>query len=154
MTKKPLAEEQELDEKIADFADKVLSMNEEIKINDAQPGEEFLQLQKTILKMKAAARQARPDATTSARIRRNLLLSAKQENFSSNKSSENRKRFFGMALAGSFIVVALISFLFFPAQPSGQSLTGTANGISPLTTIVIVLGIILIAIFTWNNRQR
>lgn len=46
MTKKPLTEEQELDEKIADFADKVLSMNDEVKINDAQPGEEFLQLQK------------------------------------------------------------------------------------------------------------
>jgi anti-sigma-K factor RskA len=149
-----LPDDPKLDDQIAEFTDMVLDTNEEIDINDTDQQDELVRLQKTILQMKTAVQSAHPDAPTSARIRRNLLLAANKTSDSANTNSASRRRITGIAFAGGFALLVLLGFVLLPIPESGIPLSGTANEASPLLGIIIAAGIILTAIIIWFNRQR
>jgi len=150
-----LTEDSQFNDRIAEFTDMVLSRNKDIDMNDSYQQDEFAKLQKTILQMKKAVQLAQPDASTSARIRKNLLIARNKSNYPiQNSKATNQKRVRFFAIASSFVLLLLIGVLILPMGSSDVPLMGAADGISPLEGIILVAGIILIAIIIWLNRQR
>jgi len=153
---KPL--DQELDEQLSKFADQVLSSNENeaiVQEEDIEQGE-LAELQRTVLRLKAAVKTARTNDVTNARIRNRLLTEWKKTR---QAKLQTPKRFFWnwslprVALAGGFIVL-IISGVMALLTPSAVPLVGTASGSQAWSPLFILAGIVVIVLLLWNNRQK
>jgi len=78
MDKFPKPHAQQLDDQLAYFTDRVLSGENETEMDENFDQAELAELQKTVLRIKAAAQAAQPGEATALRIRSRLLLEWKQ----------------------------------------------------------------------------
>lgn len=152
-------EEQKVDEQLAEFADLVLSSDEEWTMDEAVQQAEYLKLQQTVLKLKSATQHAQPDDETSARIRQKLMRKWENE----NKPVSPIKKFLqsletsGLALTGGIVVVvSLLAIIFFAPSSINPGLPGAATGtLGDLwLPFVVISGIILLVIYFSLNRKR
>ncbi|MDX9990504.1 MAG: hypothetical protein RBS68_00515 [Anaerolineales bacterium] len=155
MSKNAMLNEKKLDEQIAEFADQILATDEDIDMKNFDQADELINLQKTILSMKAAVEIARPDKTTRARIRRNLiLLTSQEENPAPQAARQKLRRISGIALASGFALIIFLGIVLMPFQESNPPLTGAAQLSQPWIPILVILGVVTIVIISWLNRQR
>jgi anti-sigma-K factor RskA len=156
MNKSSTSHEQQLDEQLSEFADRVLSGGSEEGMEKIANEEEMAKLQKTVLLMKAVAQQARTNPEAKARIHERLTAEwrktrqvelKKPKTFNWNWNSPH------IAFAGGFIALIMIGIatLFIP---TGIPLTAAANGLQSWSLFLIVLGIGIIFLLFWLNRRK
>ena len=149
--------DQQLDNQLSEFTDQVLSSNEnEAKVQEVINQDELAQLQKTVLRMKAAVQAARMSGATNACIRARLL-----EEWKKTRQAERtiQKRLVWnwslsrIALTGGFVILIIFSLtaIFIP---SATSLIGTAHGSQAWSPLFIFAGIVIIVLLLWHNRQK
>jgi hypothetical protein len=155
MNKSPKSQEQQLDDLLSKFTDQVLSDENETSMHEITAQDELAELQKTILRLKAAAKKARASDNADVRIRNRLLME-----WGKNRRAESAapKRFTWnwtfprFALAGGFAVLILISVVTL-LSPATAPLTATSDGTRPWSPFFILTGIIIIAYLLWRNRH-
>jgi hypothetical protein len=148
-----------LDDKLSEFTDLLLSSGDEIKVKKMVGDDDLLGLQRVAIRMKAAAKMARPSSAASARVRARLLKEWKQQ-IEQPKSSNFFKIFFQslslprLAVAGGLVVLLLLSVLTF-IIPVSPPLTGAAViKLQAWTPLFILFGIILIIALFWFDRRN
>jgi Mg2+ and Co2+ transporter CorA len=142
-----------LDEQIADIADQILETGNESILSDSNPDDEIARMQNTIISLKTAVKSAQPDEIIRARIHRNLLLAAQKEN-SNRKTLPVTRKIAGLALAGGFVLLVLVSLVLTPLYGMDIPLTGAAEGSPIWLPFAIIASIIIIVLIAWLNRQR
>jgi hypothetical protein len=154
MNKSSKSQEQELDDLLSKFTDQVLSDENEASMQETMAQDELDKLQRTVLRMKAAAQKARASDNADVRIRNRLLLEWKN---SRQTERPTPKRFTWnwtfprLALAGGFAVLILISVVTL-LPPLTAPLTATSDG-SPISPLFIIAGIVIIAYLLWHNHH-
>lgn len=149
------SQEQHLDELLSQFTDQVLSEKNETDTQETMAQDELAELQKTVLRMKAAAQKARASDNADVRIRNRLMMEWKK---SRQAERPTPKRFSWnwtfprLALAGGFAVLILVSAVALLA-PSTTPLTATADGSQTWSPLFIIAGIIIIVYIFWHNRH-
>lgn len=143
-----------LDEQIAEFTDRVLETSEEIIMDDINQANELAKLQRTILVLRAAAKNAQPDENVRARIHKNLQVAVRTGQ-PKEKAIPRQRKISGIAFASGFALLVLFGLVLVPLYGAEAPLTGTAEG-SPtwLPFIIIIAGVAIIALLAWFNRQR
>jgi hypothetical protein len=150
------SQEQQLDDQLSEFTDQVLSGENEANMQDAMNHDELVKLQKTVLRMKAAAQTARTNNASNARIRARLLAEWKNSMQAERQSS---KRFNWnwslprLALAGGFIALIIFGATTLFA-PTTTPLMGTADGSQTWSPFFILAGIVIIVFLLWHNRHN
>jgi hypothetical protein len=143
--------EQQLDDQLSEFTDRVLSgENEEIMAQD-----ELVELQKAVLLMRSAAQKARASSEADAHIRGHLMTEWKKVRQAERQKSKGFNWNWNMprlALAGGFAVLILISVVSL-LSPAETPLTATANGSQSWTPAIVILGIVIIVFIFWRNRH-
>jgi hypothetical protein len=153
MDKFPKPEDRQLDDRLSEFTDRVLSDKNEANSQETMAQGELAELQKTVLRMKAAAQKVRESGDAGARIRTNLMMEWKK-----TRQHPAPKRFIRnwtfprLALAGGFAVLIIFSVVTLIA-PSTTPLTATSNGSQIWSPIFILAGIVIIALILWHNRH-
>jgi hypothetical protein len=155
------SQEQALDNLLCEFTDQVLSEENDAKTLETLQPAELVQLQKNILRVKAATSLARPSAATTARVRARLLKDWKK----TWQTDSLFTRLFGglgglfakpsmrLALAGSLAML----FIFGIATtliPGTGTLTGAAIVLQAWAPVFILTGILVILILIWLDRRN
>lgn len=144
-----------LDDKLSEFTDLLLSSGDEIKMQNMMNNEDLLKLQRTAIRMKAAARMARPDSAVSARVRTRLLKEWRQQ--AAQSKLQVFKGFFRplprFALASGLAALLLLSIVIF-AIPAGTPLIGAAVKLQAWTPVFVFLGLILVGLLIWFDRRK
>jgi hypothetical protein len=158
MSKLSVIDEKKLDDQLAEFADMALSTGEETVMEEINQEVDLQKLQMAVLRMKSAAKSARPKVETGARIRRNLLAEWKdvhQPHHFIDRISVNLRKISGVTLAGGFALALLLGvFLIASPSPDSVPLTGAASGSPDWVPFVVITGIILFFVFFWFTRRR
>lgn len=160
MDKRELLDAQELDERLAAFTDRVLSQDEDVEmIEDSSQKDELIKLQKAVLRMKSATRQAYPGMQIRGRIRNRLM--AEWEAGSKPKSSAikdwfGRQKFPTTTLAGGFALVLLLGFLLIFWPSSGDMPLGATAGDSPISMVpfFVFAGVVIVVIVLLFRGKR
>jgi sterol desaturase/sphingolipid hydroxylase (fatty acid hydroxylase superfamily) len=151
--------EQQLDDQLSEFTDRILSgeteMNMDEALNQAELAE-LAELQKTVVRMKAAAQAAHPSEATNTRIRSNLLLEWKQ----GRQAETIRPRRLSwpwslprMVLAGGLVVLSVFGIIALFFTPIVAPLIGAAEGSPVWALLFIAVGIIIIALLLWLDHH-
>lgn len=146
---------QQLDDRLSEFTDRVLSDKNEANMQETMAQDELAELQKTVLRMKAAAKKARESDNAEVRIRSRLLLEwnkARQAERASPKRFKWNWTFPRLALVGGFAVLILISVVTL-LNPLTAPLTATTDGSQPWSPFFILAGVVIIAYLLWRNRH-
>jgi hypothetical protein len=151
------SQEQQLDDQLSEFADRVLSDENMTEVREVMNQVELAELQKTILLMKSAAQTARTNEDAAARIRTRLLTEWKK-----NKQTERQlpKRFVWnwtlprIALAGGFAVLIIFSAVTLLRSSPTTPLMGAADGLGIGSPLFILIGIIVIIFLLWHNNRN
>jgi len=150
--------EQALDNLLCEFTDQVLSEENSSKTLEALQSAELVQLQKNILRLKAATSMARPNAATSARVRARLLKDWKK----TGQTEGLFDRLFGrplawpsqrLALAGALAMLIILGFAT-TLIPGASTLPGAAAGLQAWAPVFILTGILAILILFWLDRRK
>jgi hypothetical protein len=145
--------EQQLDDQLSEFTDQVLSGENEAKMQETLNPNELAELQKTVLRMKAAAQTARTNDAAVARIRTRLLTEWK-------KDKQISKRFVWnwtlprMALAGGFVILVIVGVITLFKPATTPLMGAAAEGSQTGAPLFILAGIIVIVLLLWNNRHH
>ena len=157
MDKFPKPHAQQLDDQLAYFTDRVLSGENETEMDENFDQAELAELQKTVLRIKAAAQAAQPGEATALRIRSRLLL---EWNKGRQVLAQSPQRFIWpswslprMVLAGGLVVlgVFVVVVLFF--TPLAAPLVGAAEGSPVWALLFIVVGIVIISLLLWLDHH-
>jgi hypothetical protein len=148
-------DEEQLDELLGKFTDRALIVDEEVDMQGAADSTELETLQKTVLRLKAAAQTARANEHAKTRIRNRLLAEWKK-----TKAAERAptKRFAWnwtlprLALTGGFTVLILVGVVTL-LTPKDAPLTAAAEGATGGSLFYILIGIIFIALALWNHHH-
>lgn len=160
MNKPELSDAQKLDEQLAAFTDQALSKDEVVEMmQDSSQQDEFAKLQKAVLRMKAATRQAYPDVEIRKRIRNHLLVEweeGRQAKVAGLKEWFGLKKFPAITLAGGFALVVLLVFLLI-IWPSPEDMPlGATAGDGPVSLIpfFVFIGVTIVAFILWFRHKR
>jgi hypothetical protein len=160
MNKRGLSDAQKLDEQLAAFTDQVLSKDEVVEMmEDSSQQDEFIKLQKAVLRIKSATQKAYPGVDTRERIRNHLLAEWEAGNklkVSAFKDRFGLQKFPAITLAGGFAFVVLLGFLliFWPL-PEYMPLGATAgDGPVSLIPFFVFMGVAAVAIILWFRHKR
>ncbi len=147
--------EQQLDDQLSEFTDRVLSGKNEESMQEIMAQDELVELQQAVLFMKSAAQKARASGEADARIRNRLMMEWRK----TRQADRPTQKRFGwnwsmprLAFAGGFVVLILLSIVTL-LDPAETSLTATAEGSQAWSPILIIAGIVFIVLFFWHNRQ-
>jgi hypothetical protein len=154
MNKSSKLQEQELDDLLSKFTDQVLSDENEASMQEMMAQDELDKLQRTVLRMKAAAQKARTSDNADVRIRNRLLMewkNSRQAEHPTPKRFTWNWTFPRLALAGGFAVLILISVVTL-LPPLAAPLTATSDGAS-ISPLFILAGIVIIAYLLWHNHH-
>jgi hypothetical protein len=160
MNKREFSDAQELDEQLAAFTDRVLSEDEIVEMmEDSTQQDEFIKLQKAVLRMKSATRQAYPGKETQERIRGHVMAEWKADSKPKVISIKERFqlwKFSTSTLAGGFAFILLFGFLLFFGPLYGDVPLGATAGDGPVSMIpfLFFMGITLVVIILWFRRKR
>ena len=149
--------EQQLEDRLSEFTDLVLSQENEADMQQAINQDELAELQKTILRMKAATQKARASGNADIRIRNRLQMEWKKSRQAERPAPKRftwNWTFPRLALTGG--LVALILFGVVKYLPTTNSLAGAAEkagGSSNWSPLFIFAGIVIIVILLWHNRH-
>lgn len=161
MPEKKLSLDQQIDEKLADFADQV----EIADSGDAEMSEqdlELMKLEETVLALHRTAKNSQiPPREMKDRIRANLLQAWNERDSSSTPSLldrlvewiKNNPR--TLVYAGSFAFVMAIAIMAFPMLNSSNLLGSAgdiANGENPaseLSIVMVILLLLMTGLFIW-----
>jgi hypothetical protein len=160
MHKPELSDEQKLDEQLAAFTDQVLSKDEVVEMmEDSSQQDEFIKLQKAVLRMKSATRQAYPGVDIRERIRNHLLAeweADKKSKFSGLKDWFGLQKFPAISLAGGFVVVLVLGFLliFWPSPKDIPLGAAAGGGPASLMPLFIFIGVSVVAFILWFRHKR
>ena len=153
------SKDQQLDNQLSEFTDRVLSSDENAaKVKEGINQDELMELQKTVLRLKTAVQTARISDMTNARIRSRLL-----EEWKNNRQAEPHapKRFIlkwtlpRIAMAGGLaILIIFVIFSITLFTPSAATLTGTADELQVWSPLLILAGIVIIVFLLWHNRHN
>ncbi len=156
MNKFAEAHEKNLDELLSEFTDQVLSDKNETDMQKTMAQHELAELQKTVIRMKAAAQKARASDNADVRIRNRLMMEWKKTRQAERPAPKQRFTwswtFPRLALAGGLVVLILISTVTL-VTPSTVPLTATSDGSQTWSPLFILAGIIVIVLIFWHNRH-
>jgi hypothetical protein len=149
-------QDQKLDDLLSKFTNQVLS-DEKDKANmqETTNSDELAELQKTVLRMKAAVQTARLSHASEARIRAHLLTEWKKTR---RVEQQTPKRLVWnwtlprIALVGGFAILIIFSAITL-STPTPSPLMGTANGPQSGSPLLILAGIVVIVLLLWHNRH-
>jgi hypothetical protein len=151
------SQDQQLDDQLSEFTDRVLSSDENDSIlREGIKQDELMELQKTALRLKAAVQIARMGGATNARIRTRL-----SEEWEIAKQAEHQtpKRFNWnwslprTALAGGFAILIIFGVITL-LNPLASPLIGTADGSQVWTPLFILVGVVIIVLLLWRDRYK
>ncbi len=148
------SQDQFLDDQLSEFTDRLLSGENETGRQETVSDRELSKLQESVVRVKAAIQQARPNPTVSIRIRTRLLKEWKQQTNPPKRFL--LKDFFWpfprLAIAGGALIAFILSVttFFIPATPW---LPGAAGGFQTWTPFFILVGVILIVLFFWFDHR-
>ena len=145
--------DQQLDDQLSEFTDQVLSSDEnEAKMQEMMNQDELAELQKTVLRMKAAVQTARTSNVSNARTRTRLLTEWKKNKQASKRFTWNWS-LPRIAMAGGFAVLIIFGgiTLFIP---STTPLIGSANGPQTWSPLFVLVGIVVIVLLLWHDRHN
>jgi hypothetical protein len=144
-----------LDDKLSEFTDLILSSGDKNKVQETVDDDDFSELQRTAIRMKAAARMARPSSAASARVRTRLLKEWDQQAAQSKR--QTFKSFFRplprFAMASGLAALLLLSIVTF-AVPAGTPLVGAAVKLQAWTPLFVFLGLILVGLLIWFDHRK
>jgi hypothetical protein len=156
----------ELDQQVAEFADKVLAGSDDMTLPPSAGSEDLVKMQKAIMQLKSAARAAHPDSSTSDRIRRNVLAEWQKNPRQEPSPFQRFMAFWTLPrLAGGLAVIVVAGVLINLAPAiSPDILAGAAGvnqnapnappGAAPFVMAVIILSMIVLSVLIWFNRRR
>lgn len=160
-----------LDDLLADFTDRILSMNDVERVSLSTQNPELRALEETTLLLRKAVGVQRPSKAMSERIRANLVAEWHESGVSSRPKSQpdqrlirnwlqklgwrptvRRRRTLALGLV-SILAILVVAVLFFYPEV-GSNLTGTASGQASLISIILVLVVVAIAVIYWIFNSR
>lgn len=143
----PKSRDQEIDEQIAMYTDQILSGEkiERREMNDV----EVADLQRTVLRIRAAYRREQPDPLMVARIQNRLQVEWK-EVWQERRAT---RRWPQLVLFGALAVVLVVA-VFASGMPADNALPGAADYFPPWAPVIVILGVILIAVLIWIDHRR
>lgn len=143
----PKSKQPELDEKLASITDQVLSgeMYEHTEMNDI----EAEHLKNFVLHIQASIRVEQPDPVMATRMK-NRLQAEWQANWQRQHAARKRRQLVFSSALVAFLLCALI----IAGYPAAPTLAGTAEQPVSWTTIIAVLGAILMAVLMWMDHHR
>jgi hypothetical protein len=158
MDKLPESHDQHLDDELAEFTDRLLSSGDEIKAQKTVNDDSLTELKRTAIRMKTAARMARPSASVSARIRARLLREWKEQSAQPKRLAFFKALFEPMsvprfAMLGGTVILLLLSVVIF-IVPTTSPLPGAAVSVNTWAPLFIFFGIVLIILIFWFDRRR
>jgi hypothetical protein len=156
MNKSSKTQEQRLDDLLSEFTDQVLSDKTGEDMQETMAQDELGELQKTVLRMKAAAQKGRQSDNADVRIRNRLLMEwkkAKREEIPSPRRFNWNWTFPRLALVGGFVALIIFGTVTLLTTPSTTSLTATSGGSQSWSPLFIIVGIAIIIYFFWRNRR-
>jgi anti-sigma factor RsiW len=154
VNKSSKSQEQQLDDLLSNFTDQVLSDENAADMQEMMAQHEMAELQKTVLRLKAAAQKARTSDNADVRIRNRLLMEWKKTRQAERPAPKRftwNWTFPRLALAGGLAVLILIGAVTL-ISPSTTPLTATSAG-SSTSPLFIIVGIVIIAYLLWHNRH-
>jgi hypothetical protein len=154
MNNLPPSQDQQLDNQLSEFTDRLLAGKKELRTPETVNESELEDLKKSVRRMKAATQQALPDAAVTARVRSRVLGQWKQTTRQPGKSIF--KGFFQplprFAMASGLVVMLiLITGLFFPTT---VPLIATAEGFQSWAPVLILTGVVAIIVLLWMDRRH
>jgi hypothetical protein len=155
MNKLSKLEDQQLDDLLSEFTDQVLSDKNEADAQEMSAEDGLAELQKTVLRLKAAAQKARTSDDADVRIRNRLLVEWKKTRLAERPAPKRftwNWTFPRLALAGGFVVLILVGVVTL-LTPSDTSLTATSDGSQTGSPLFILAGIVIIVFLLWYNRH-
>jgi hypothetical protein len=129
--------DQQLDQQLADYTDQVLTGRQP---TEKTGGSELESLQETVLLLNTAVRAARPDPTTAARMRKNVLSHWKRPTPAWQFPATWSRPAMVLAGLGALLLVAIALLL----STSGDQITGSAEGSTLFSALLIIAGLVLI----------
>jgi len=153
------SQDQQLEDRLSEFTDLVLSKENEADMQQAINQDELAELQKTILRMKAAAQQARASGNADIRIRNRLQMEwkkSRQAELPAPKRFTWNWTFPRLALTGGLVALILFGVVKYLPNTTTTSLAGAAEaaeGSSNWSPLFIFAGIVIIVIVLWHNRH-
>ena len=157
MDNSPKSRDQQLDDQLSEFTDRVLSTDKnEVILQKAMNQDELAELQKNVLSLKGAVQTARTGEVTNARIRTRLLDEWKKTRQADHQAPKHfvwNRSLQRIAVIGGLAVLIILGVikLFIP---SGPSLIGTADALQSWSPLLILAGIIVIVFLLWHNRHN
>jgi hypothetical protein len=157
MNNLPKSQEQSLDDQLSEFTDQVLSSDEnEAKVQEMVNQGELAELQKTVLRIKAAVQAARTSKAPSLRIRTRLMKELEQVKQSERQAPKHFAWNWSwqlMALSGGLVVLFTFGLIML-LIPSTTTLIGTADGLQAWSPLIIIVGMVVIIFLLWHNRNH
>lgn len=143
----PESSEPKLDEQIASLTDQILAgiKNEPAHMNNAEVEE----LQKTVLRIRAAVRSESPDPGMVARVRAHLKLEWEGERQARRMASKRLQ----LALSGALVILALVALALW-GLPAIGSLPGAAVQTPSWMPVFGALAILLIVLLIRIDHHR
>jgi hypothetical protein len=158
MDKLPESHDQHLDDELSKFTDRLLSGGDEIKARETMQDHDLAELKRTAIRMKAAARMARPSASVSTRVRARLLREWKEQAAQPKRLAFFKALFEPMsvprfAMLGGTVILLLLSVVTL-IVPTTTPLPGAAVSVNTWAPLFIFFGIVLIILIFWFDRRR
>lgn len=156
------SQDTQLDEQVAQFADKVLAgQGDASGSHSTAPNDsELAQLQKTILRLHSASQAAQPTPTTTARIRQYVVAEwAKQKAEKERKAKAEKRASWWplqkntLAWGGAALAILILTLLVLPNTDPAGNLNGTA--LDSTMAVMIGLGVLALgALIVWLTRRK
>lgn len=160
-----------LDDLLAEFTDRILSMEEVERVSFSTQDPELRALEETALLLRKVVGVQRPSKALSERIRANLVAEWQGSEVSPRsryqtdqrltrnwlhrlgwRSNLRTRRNLALGLV-SIVAILVVAVLFF-SPAVGSNLTGTASGQASLIAIILVLVIAAAAVIYWILTSR
>jgi hypothetical protein len=138
--------EQNLDNQLADFADKI---SDGLETQDAMTETELVELQDTIRQVQFAVKAARPDRATADRIHKQLLKEWKKDHPAWTLFGQQPR----LILTTSLVIVITLFAASQWLDPGEGQIVGTATEIPGSALLFFGIVLALIFVIYWNIRN-
>lgn len=167
MSEKPTSQNNDLDDKLAEFADQVLGGQEPHSTNPGNEDEEMRSLAQIVMLLDEEFSSDQPSPDMADRIKSNLVTEWHRSNPGMQAASSS-KRWWQRLTSGrasgykqqqlftfAFIAVMVVVLMVVMVSPSADgALSGAAEGGGGILLPVLLLGAVLLGVLVWLLRRR
>lgn len=144
----PKSREQEIDDQVACFTDKILSARN--KGQARMISTEVVELQETILRIQAAVKPESSDSVAVERVKARLMSEWEHVHQRRRMTSKHLP----LAVSGALIILALTTLLTLWGNPVTQGLPGAGTDGLRWTPILGALAALLVVILIWIDHRH